>query len=656
MALNASGNISLAGSVSGESIALELGRSPVDEIALNDTDVRTLLAIPSGAVGMQAAYAKSRVLSSNITLTNNQLEFVLAPNIVSGYTAGTTAVTLTINSGVYVYSDNTSRAGLTVTGFATGDTISIVNNGFIIGRGGNGGTGNQVGFAGGPAFRINNDVTITNNSYIAGGGGGGGSTFFQGGGGGAGGGVGGGTGGGAGGAPGAVGGSSTFISGTWSGAGGGGRILPGTGGIGSDGGDPYGSVGQATGGGAGGGGWGSSALLQGGSEEDFFISSGKGGAGGAANNAGQNAFASASPGENAGGGGGGWGASGGRALLGGGGAGPLGGAGGTAITANNNAIFLTNTGYVWGSVTGNLFVSTVTLSSNTTNYTFNPAKVTGYVSGQTVAVLEISTNTYLYSTSTATPALTVSGWAAGDRVIIRNNGYIMGMGGRGAGYNGSELTGAAGGPAISLGFNCTIQNNSYIGGGGGGGGRGMVYVTSGGGGAGGGAGGPCIRAGQAAVAGGVGGSPGSAGGNGNAFAGSDGPFRIGGGSGGGGGRIMPGVGGVGGVPVTDPLTLNTATAGGGGGAGGGSGSGRVNDGGTTVQNGTGVSGGSAGNTGTSNTQADSYGGGGGWGAAGGSGGSTNAAGPAGGSGGKAVNLNGYTVTWSPVGVRYGAIS
>jgi hypothetical protein len=200
MPLNASGNLSLAGSVLGESIALELGRAPTAEISLNDTDVRTLLAIPAGAIGMLTAFSKSRVLTSNITLNNNQLEFVLAPNIVSGYTAGSTAVTLTVNSGVYVYSDNTGRAGLTVTGFAAGDSISIVNNGFIIGRGGNGANSPSsgalgqgiAGSPGGPAMRINNDVTITNNSYIAGGGGGGATSLGAGiGGGGAGGGTGG---------------------------------------------------------------------------------------------------------------------------------------------------------------------------------------------------------------------------------------------------------------------------------------------------------------------------------------------------------------------------------------------------------------------------------------------------------------------------------
>ena len=60
MALNASGPISLAGSTTGESIALELGLSATDAISLNDTVVRTLAGISSGAIVMPTDfYGKS---------------------------------------------------------------------------------------------------------------------------------------------------------------------------------------------------------------------------------------------------------------------------------------------------------------------------------------------------------------------------------------------------------------------------------------------------------------------------------------------------------------------------------------------------------------------------------------------------------------------
>jgi len=81
---------------------------------------------------------------------------------------------LTIPSGWWIWSDNTSNAGMTID-----IPCTIINNGYIIGKGGNGaGTIGYNGTAGGPATRINSgvsNVSITNNSgaFIAGGGGGG---------------------------------------------------------------------------------------------------------------------------------------------------------------------------------------------------------------------------------------------------------------------------------------------------------------------------------------------------------------------------------------------------------------------------------------------------------------------------------------------------
>ena len=60
MALNSSGPISLAGSTSGQSIAVELGQSASGQISLNDTNVRTLAGVPSGQITMPTNfYGKS---------------------------------------------------------------------------------------------------------------------------------------------------------------------------------------------------------------------------------------------------------------------------------------------------------------------------------------------------------------------------------------------------------------------------------------------------------------------------------------------------------------------------------------------------------------------------------------------------------------------
>jgi hypothetical protein len=131
------------------------------------------------------------VLSANIT--SNTETYTFSPSQVSGYNAGNTTATLTINSGVYLYSNSISTPALTVSGWATGDTIYIVNNGYIMGRGGDGGTYNSSTKStvkaqnGGDAISLQYNTTIFNNGFIAGGGGGGGAANFAGGGGGGGG-------------------------------------------------------------------------------------------------------------------------------------------------------------------------------------------------------------------------------------------------------------------------------------------------------------------------------------------------------------------------------------------------------------------------------------------------------------------------------------
>ena len=134
-------------------------------------------------------------------------------------------------------------------------------------------------------------------------------------------------------------------------------------------------------------------------------------------------------------------------------------------------------------------VLSANVSANTETYTFNPAKVSGYIAGNTTATLTIDNGVYLYSNSISTPALTVSGWATGDTVYIVNNGFIMGRGGDGGTYSSvskSTVRAQNGGDAISLQHNTTIFNNGFIAGGGGGGG---AANFAGGGGGGGGAGG-----------------------------------------------------------------------------------------------------------------------------------------------------------------------
>ena len=99
------------------------------------------------------------------------------PITVTSADAGLFGVQVTVDSGVYLYSDDTTVAALTI----STNGVSVSNSGYILGRGGNGGANAGSGAAGGPAIKISSGVTgvtITNNSgaYIAGGGGGGGGT------------------------------------------------------------------------------------------------------------------------------------------------------------------------------------------------------------------------------------------------------------------------------------------------------------------------------------------------------------------------------------------------------------------------------------------------------------------------------------------------
>ena len=92
---------------------------------------------------------------------------------------------VTINSGVYVYSTSSSAPAFdTGANFPSGTIINLINNGFIYGKGGDGGNaglGNAynpvpgvAGSDGGTALLAQYQINISNNGIIAGGGGGGG--------------------------------------------------------------------------------------------------------------------------------------------------------------------------------------------------------------------------------------------------------------------------------------------------------------------------------------------------------------------------------------------------------------------------------------------------------------------------------------------------
>jgi hypothetical protein len=333
MALNPSGPMSIGGSIVGQSINLELGLAADANSSIGQANFRELAKIPSGVISLSDFYGKSNV--TTIEITENRTQYVLSPAVVPDYVAGGTKVQLNIGEDVYLYATNTSVAALTITGFVSGDEVLIVNEGYILGMGGQGGLIDSYpqygyGVAGGPAISLGFNATIENNRYICGGGGGGSMDFnFDGGGGGAGGGKGGNAGyapllgndGGLGGAPGMAGGNGRSPQA----GGGGGRIVPGIGGLGG-----VLDSGEGKGGGAGGGG---AAAAQ----EEYIADGGAGGTGGSPGNTGGLPTWG-------GAGGGGWGATGGKSYY------PSDNHGGKAIALNGYTVTRYGPGFYYGAV------------------------------------------------------------------------------------------------------------------------------------------------------------------------------------------------------------------------------------------------------------------------------------------------------------------
>lgn len=202
-----------SGSISLNQIHIEAGGSSGTECTINDADIRGIINKNAGATNAFSEYrgqsAETELTSGGTVNGQNQRQEITVSSFISS------GDTLRIPSNMWIWSDSRTTAALTID-----IPCTIINDGKIIGKGGQGGSGIRVknlahpttsaynsgyhtpnlgtGTDGGPAIKINSgvsNVTIVNSSgaYICGGGGGGGSSgvepmnTYSGGGGGAGG-------------------------------------------------------------------------------------------------------------------------------------------------------------------------------------------------------------------------------------------------------------------------------------------------------------------------------------------------------------------------------------------------------------------------------------------------------------------------------------
>lgn len=136
----------------------------------------------SGLISFDKFYGTQAGYTFNATIASNTQNYnIKSAAIAAGWNQVLPLfANITINSGVVVGSSSTGSYALqTGITFPPGSTITITNNGSIVGRGGNGaaavGSGNGgAGTAAGPALLIQQATTIYNNNTIGGGGGGGG--------------------------------------------------------------------------------------------------------------------------------------------------------------------------------------------------------------------------------------------------------------------------------------------------------------------------------------------------------------------------------------------------------------------------------------------------------------------------------------------------
>jgi hypothetical protein len=177
-----------SGQISLNDVNVELGIAGTTTISMNQTNVRTLAGVPSGAISMQNLQNKSNTFSFSFSGGTNLDLRTLAVNAGWNQTMNVEATNTST-----IASNSSGTPALTISGsFPNG--VKFINSGTIVGQAGNGGPGGAYGVSpaggypcnypglqlaipggtGGTAIAAFVPVQIQNSGSIFGGGGGGG--------------------------------------------------------------------------------------------------------------------------------------------------------------------------------------------------------------------------------------------------------------------------------------------------------------------------------------------------------------------------------------------------------------------------------------------------------------------------------------------------
>lgn len=173
----------LTGPLSLSQVNTELGRTAGATVSLGDAGVRGLAGVANGAIGLDNLRGKSAQFTH--TITSHQQELNLHTYLQAQGWDGTSKVEVTVAAGIYIWSDTTTIPALDMGGAFPGG-LTLVNRGFIMGKGGDGGyqLADRSSYvpptAGGPAIGLTGPIIIDNAAgYIGGGGGGGAAATGQ---------------------------------------------------------------------------------------------------------------------------------------------------------------------------------------------------------------------------------------------------------------------------------------------------------------------------------------------------------------------------------------------------------------------------------------------------------------------------------------------